>query len=302
MSTKPPRITIKELISYVLDLINFEKGIPFAMKELLLRPKRSLDIYFNEDRHYLVNPLRFLVFGASLLLVLMLADKDSFMYSPLNRAQEDISALSSNNTLDSLNMGVATKPFQTGEKIGKQVKKGNNKNESDSITIGNVDVDSLNLNSPTSQLKGNLSEKQQQRLKLLFESLSDVLKKYINLISFLTIPIMGWFSWIMFREHTYNYAEHLVLISFMMAWTTWATIPFAILDSLLKIKFSFSMIISIPLIFGFMYHFYKRIFKESVGASILKIFVLYIVQQTALAVLLVAGLFIVYGINLLGAG
>ena len=56
------RITFASLMGFILSILNFEKGILFSIKELILRPRIVIEEYLKRDRKKLVNPIRFLCF------------------------------------------------------------------------------------------------------------------------------------------------------------------------------------------------------------------------------------------------
>ena len=60
------RITFASLMGFVLSILNFEKGILFSIKELILRPRIVIEEYLKRDRKKLVNPIRFLVFSTAI--------------------------------------------------------------------------------------------------------------------------------------------------------------------------------------------------------------------------------------------
>ncbi|MBV6654569.1 MAG: DUF3667 domain-containing protein [Mameliella sp.] len=60
-STKLNRIDGQYIISEIRHVLNFDKGILFTIKALLLRPGKSIRVYINEDRSKLVKPILFLI-------------------------------------------------------------------------------------------------------------------------------------------------------------------------------------------------------------------------------------------------
>lgn len=55
------RIDGNYIISEIASVINFEKGIFFTIKELLIRPGESIETFIRKDRNRLVKPLFFLI-------------------------------------------------------------------------------------------------------------------------------------------------------------------------------------------------------------------------------------------------
>lgn len=58
----PPRISMQTIYESILAVFNFEKGISFTVKNLLLRPGKALNNYlFTEERSKHIKPMNFLV-------------------------------------------------------------------------------------------------------------------------------------------------------------------------------------------------------------------------------------------------
>ena len=58
---KPNRIDRKYILSELRSILDFEKGIFFTIKELLLRPGENVEKFINEDRNRLVKPILFII-------------------------------------------------------------------------------------------------------------------------------------------------------------------------------------------------------------------------------------------------
>ena len=56
-----PRIDRKYLLSEISSVLNFDKGILFTIKELLIRPGKNVRDFINRDRNRLVKPVIFLI-------------------------------------------------------------------------------------------------------------------------------------------------------------------------------------------------------------------------------------------------
>ena len=55
------RIDAGYVLSEIISVLNFQKGFLFTIKELLLRPGKSVRIFISEDRSRLVKPIMFLL-------------------------------------------------------------------------------------------------------------------------------------------------------------------------------------------------------------------------------------------------
>lgn len=60
------RITFKTLLKDIADTFNLEKGIIFTVKELILRPGKSIQDYLGMGRFRYMNPLKFLILTVAL--------------------------------------------------------------------------------------------------------------------------------------------------------------------------------------------------------------------------------------------
>lgn len=55
------RIDGKYIISEISSVLNFDKGIFFTIKELLLRPGQNVHNFIHKDRNRLVKPVIFII-------------------------------------------------------------------------------------------------------------------------------------------------------------------------------------------------------------------------------------------------
>ena len=61
LSKLPARINGKYILNEIGSVLNFQRGILFSIKELLLRPGQSVKKFIHEDRKYLVKPILFIL-------------------------------------------------------------------------------------------------------------------------------------------------------------------------------------------------------------------------------------------------
>ena len=57
----PKRIDSRFLLGELGSIFNFQKGIFYTLKELLIRPGKSIRVYMHEDRAKLVKPISFII-------------------------------------------------------------------------------------------------------------------------------------------------------------------------------------------------------------------------------------------------
>ncbi len=69
--SSPPRITFRHLWRQTLEAFNLERGLPYTIYGLTVRPGQTIREYLLVDRSRLVPPLRLLVFSAGIATLLV---------------------------------------------------------------------------------------------------------------------------------------------------------------------------------------------------------------------------------------
>lgn len=69
--SSPPRITFRQMWLQILEAFNLERGLPYTIYGLTVRPGRTIREYLLEDRSRLVPPFRLLVFSAGIATLLV---------------------------------------------------------------------------------------------------------------------------------------------------------------------------------------------------------------------------------------
>ncbi|MFN2261542.1 MAG: DUF3667 domain-containing protein [Psychroflexus sp.] len=64
------RFTFRTLLNDVLLFINFEKGLPFTIKSLVLSPGESIRSYLGEGRYRFTNPIKYYILTVTIYLFL----------------------------------------------------------------------------------------------------------------------------------------------------------------------------------------------------------------------------------------
>ncbi|MCG8328886.1 MAG: DUF3667 domain-containing protein [Chitinophagales bacterium] len=95
-------------------------------------------------------------------------------------------------------------------------------------------------------------------------------KKYLNIIALLTLPFIGFVSYLGFRKRQYNYAEHLALNAFWNAQSALFSLFILLLSALSPylLILSFGIILIINIIYYSIG--YKQLFELSYGKALLK--------------------------------
>jgi len=118
------------------------------------------------------------------------------------------------------------------------------------------------------------------------------LRKYYNLVQFITIPILAFFSWLFIRKNKYNYAENIVLHSAITAQLNTFSAVFTTLLILIPgiNETAYSIFFGLVTLTAFaagIHQFYKMNWAKSALYSILVYFCAYLVQIMTIAVIVV---------------
>jgi len=193
----PPRISMQTIYESILAVFNFEKGLSFTVKNLLLTPGKTLSNYlFTAEREKHIRPMNFL------LLMITIA---TFLTLQLLKFSSPEGA------------------------VGTEV----------NDVMGGTSI--------------NLGEGVSQKLNDAIGILNKLILKYYHIFQLLKIPFFALATFWIFRKKQYNYAEHLIINSFVIGMTT------------------FLFIFTFPLAFIQM-----KIFSILLGATIIYMLVAYI--------------------------
>jgi len=120
-----PRITWGQIWKNFLIVINFERGLFFTIKGLIIAPKNTIDNYLYKTRTQYVNPLRFLVFTTAIFTLLSYYMYQSGNYVTSVEFGEGVIAgmNHSKNTNDPAKIDDATKSITAQDTISDKKKK-----------------------------------------------------------------------------------------------------------------------------------------------------------------------------------
>lgn len=65
------RIDRHYVLHEISSVLNFEKGILFSIKELIVRPGQNIKTYIAEDRNHLVKPIIFIIVTSLMYSIVM---------------------------------------------------------------------------------------------------------------------------------------------------------------------------------------------------------------------------------------
>ncbi|MBN2396508.1 MAG: DUF3667 domain-containing protein [Candidatus Atribacteria bacterium] len=69
--SKVERINGRYVLTEIASVLNFQKGIFYTIKELLIRPGKNISLFISEDRKRLVNPITFILITSLIYTILV---------------------------------------------------------------------------------------------------------------------------------------------------------------------------------------------------------------------------------------
>lgn len=231
----PPRISMQTIYESILAVFNFEKGMSFTIKNLLLTPGKTLTNYlFTAERTKHIKPMSFLI----------------------------------------LMVTIAT--FLTLQLIKSSNPDAMSGNEINDVMAGN---------------SVNLGDGVPQKLNDAVEIFNTLIKQYYHIFQLLKIPFFALVTFWIFRKKQYNYAEHLIINSYIIAMTTFLFIvifPITFLDMRV-----FTILIASTIIYMFVA--YVLVFEEKNWKGFLKAIGCYFlatVLHMSLVALVIGGIYL----------
>lgn len=231
----PPRISMQTIYESILAVFNFEKGLSFTIKNLLVSPGRTLSNYlFTAERSKHIKPMNFL------LLMVTIA------------------------TFLTLHLIKSTNPETAG---------------------GNEIEDILGGNSI------NLGENVPQKLNDAIAIFNELLNKYYHIFQLLKIPFFALATMWIFQKKKFNYAEHLIINSFILAMTTFL---FIVIYPISLIQMNvFAILITATILYMFIA--YVSVFDEKNWKGFLKAIGCYFlatILHTSLVALVIGSIYL----------
>ncbi|MDX1939802.1 MAG: DUF3667 domain-containing protein [Saprospiraceae bacterium] len=118
------------------------------------------------------------------------------------------------------------------------------------------------------------------------QQFNEIVKKYLNIIPLLLIPMLSFFSYLFFRKKGWNYAEHLVLNAYQQGQLAFIGIPFMLIGSLMPEHLALQvMYFIIP--FGILYatYVYRQFFQVGWLQAFIKYVLIFIISYIILSIL-----------------
>lgn len=231
------RIKLTNLFEYLLNTVNLERGLLYSIRELLLRPGRSIREYLFEDRTKLTKPFKLLILIVSVatFLTLQITPKEG-----------------QTNFIEGIESGY----FQANEK------------------------DKAALD----------ATKKEYRTFLI--NVTNSIKKYLNLLFMLNIPIMSIATFFIFKQSKFYFAEHLVINSYVYSVLTLmyiATIPIIAIIG----QTTLYALILVGLIYTYNTWVYHKVFGGKLFRNIARCIAVFLIAQI-LGLITVISLLFVY--------
>lgn len=252
------RITFKGLMGFILSILNFEKGILFTVKELLVRPRVVIEEYLKKDRTKLVNPIRFLVFSTALSTFLSLI------------------LINNNPEFNSVQINME-------DGIDKEMEIAEKEQSKDSLNINTV----TKILSHQDSVKLKDKELKREKMKNFGKQVQEITKSNSDKFTFGIVLFFSLFTFLFYRRSNYNLTENLVVNSYMVSITN----VFSILFYIPAFFLNNLLLLIIPSLLGIIYtlYFWVNVYnRKSFGGimrSILVYFVSYISFMAVLGIL-----------------
>lgn len=121
------------------------------------------------------------------------------------------------------------------------------------------------------------------------QKIQEAMSNYLNLIYIIILPFMGFFSYLFFKKRGNNYAEHLILVTYVFAQNIIiglvTLIFYALNPELIKYGLAIGMGIS-SIYFGYVYHrLYKVSWFQGLWKSLIAIILTYLTMFLVLGII-----------------
>jgi len=180
------RITLKHILLSVLAILNFEKGILFTIKELVLRPRIVIEEYLKKDRKKLIHPIRFLVFSTALSAFLSLT------------------IISNNPELNTVQLNM-----EDGFKEGWEMREIENR-------IDTLKLDKVEFHlSHSDSVKLKKKNERKAKMKNFGKQVQKLTANNSDKFTFAIVLFYSFFTFLFFKKNGYNFTENLVINSYM---------------------------------------------------------------------------------------
>lgn len=137
-----------------------------------------------------------------------------------------------------------------------------------------------------SEIQSMVGAPQSEEIVATQQQLNQEIKKYLNFIPMIMIPVLALFSYLFFRKQPWNYAEHLVMHSFMQGQFALIGVPVALLSAFLQGQYTVHIlliVIGIGIIYGA--YVFRQFFQINTFQAFIKYFFTYFISYIMLMLL-----------------
>lgn len=236
LDLKPPRVSVQHMMSATLSILNFDRGILYTLREMLLRPGRAMRRYLEADRSKFVHPLRFLFLSAAISAFI----STQFVFQSGEFKESFISGVE----IESEEGEAVADPLNIESESSKEIKSG------DESLINDLEKDH----------EGKPEINAEEIQEKVGGYIIDLINRYFSLILILYVPFAALATYLFFRKNMLYMGEHLALNAFLIGFVNVLYIIFVPL----AIIFSNTIIIGIYLLVAASYQliFYIKVFKR----------------------------------------
>lgn len=248
-SNELPRINGKSLLGDILAVLNFEKGVFYTLKGLILTPRKTIEEYIKVNRSIHANPIRLLILSTAIFTFLSF----SFVYN-------------SNNLITNFDVNLDNNLSPAVDSVSNVVGEVNalDTNKLQPLLIEDSVLVKMNLNQlqsvDVSRLPPNQAVLVKKRTQEVFmSSYFENFRKYSDKLTLLLVPILALFTFLFFRKSGYNYTENLLIGAFLVSLQNAIGI---MLIPLMIWHIALTITIFSLTFYGFMIYFWMCVFKQ----------------------------------------
>lgn len=254
---KISRITPRYLWDELLHLVNFEKGVFYTIKGLLLKPRKTVVEYCTIDRSRHANPLRMLLFSTAIVVFIQFSMMPDFESSFRDGFLQSVRSASANDSIEQNSLPADT----VLEELALKEDSLSSSNKSDDLNI--------HLNPGEVSIKAGGDKKKEAALTSGALEFLQAFKDHNDLLTFSFVPIFTLMTLLFFRKSGFNFTEHFVINIFAVSMLNVIGIvlsPLGLYDYMI-----YSLLLS-PLSFIFLLVFWMLVFNYKTAGGFFRAF------------------------------
>jgi hypothetical protein len=267
-----PRVSMHMVWEELLAFASLEKGTLHTIYRLLRNPGRTISTYLEGERGRLTNPLRFLAMSTAFITVMFVL----FMPREEIKQQMQMGADAVREEMDEQLEVTETAPSVSVEQID------------DLLEVLEVEGQDRIVRSNASRAREILDEE-------IWDRLADIYYSWMNVFLLAALPVNSVLTRIIFARSRLNFAEHLVVNSFILGFQNFLAVMTLVprVSVLSEVMFFGYMLLS----FGFQFVAWRQVFDArgvlwnllNFAMIVLSMCVYMIIQGVAMAFLVFQG-------------